>query len=86
MKAGKSSEQRFTRLNAQITQEHGLFTVRIQLGHHHHRNDLAGGEKTAASIEIASDMISGVAKEFDISEAHISLSIHMENVREGTWH
>ena len=86
MKAGKSIGQRFTRLDAQITQEHGAFTVRIQLGHHLHHNDLAGGEETAGSIETASNMISAVAKEFDISEAHISLSIHMENVREGTWH
>ena len=86
MKAGKSRGQRFTRLDAQITQEHGAFTVRIQLGHHLHPRDLAGGEETAASIEVASDMITGVAKEFDISEAHISLSIRMENLREGTWH
>jgi hypothetical protein len=56
------------------------------LGHHLHQKDLAGGEETAASIEIASNMISDVAKEFDISEAHISLSIHMENFSEGTWH
>ena len=86
MKSGKSLKQRFTRLNARITQEHGAFTVRIQLGHHLRHKDLAGGEETAASIEIASVMIAGIAEEFDISEANISLTIHMENFREGTRH
>jgi hypothetical protein len=84
--SGQIARAAFYAVDAQITQEHGAFTVRIQLGHHLHPRDLAGGEETAASIEVASDMITGVAKEFDISEAHISLSIRMENLREGTWH
>ena len=86
MKLSTSQRQRFTRLNARITQEHGAFTVNIQLGHHLRHKNLAGGEETAASIEIASVMIAGVAEEFDISEADISLTIHMENYRDGTWH
>ena len=86
MKTGKSLKLCFTRLKAQITQEHGAFTVRIQLAHHLRHEDLAGGEESAPSLEIASTMISEVAKEFHISAAHIALTIHMENYREGTWH
>ena len=86
MTSGNSLKQRFTRLNARITQEYGAFTVNIQLGHHLRHRDIAGGEETAASIEIASVMIAGVAEEFDISEAHIALTIRMENYRDGTWH
>ena len=82
----KAPRQRFTRLNARITQEYGAFTVRIQLHHHLSHKDLAGGEEPAPTIEVASMMIAGVAEQFDISESNIALTIHMENFKDGTWH
>lgn len=74
------------RLYARITQESGAFTVRIQLYNPLNQKDLAGGEEPALSIEVASMMIAEVAEQFDISEPNISLNIHMENYKDGTWH
>ncbi len=82
----KPQRQPYTRLDARITQEDGAFTVRIRLHHHLNERDLAGGQEPAPSIEVASMMIAGVAEQFNISEPNISLTIQMENYKDGTWH
>ena len=71
---------------ARITQELDAFTVRITLENPRNDNDRAGGEERAPSFEEASALISGVAKRFRISESNVSLSIQMENYRDGTLH
>jgi hypothetical protein len=81
-----SRRKRFTRLKARITQELGAFTVRITLENPRDQNDMAGGEERAPSFEEASAWIAGVAKRFKIAESNVSLAIHMENHKDGTWH
>lgn len=76
----------FTRLQARILQENGAFTVRMQLYNHLKTGDFAGGEETADSIETASSMIAGIAKQYDIPQPAISINIVMENYRDGTRH
>jgi hypothetical protein len=76
----------FTRLQARILQENGAFTVRMQLYNHLKTGEFAGGEETADSIETASSMIAGLAKQFDIPQPGISINIVMANYRDGTRH
>ena len=76
----------FTRLQARILHENGAFTVRLQLYNHLKTGEFAGGEETADTIETASSMIAGLAKQFDIPQPGISINIIMENYRDGTRH
>ena len=81
-----TSKHTFTRLQARILQENGGFTVRMQLYNHLKTDEFAGGEEMADSIETASSMIAGIAKQFDIPQPGISINIVMENYRDGTRH
>ena len=81
-----SASHRFTHLDARITQEDGAFTLGIQLSNHLTPGDCAGGLQEAASIEMASEMIAGVAEQFGILQSAISISIFMENFKDGTRH
>ena len=76
----------FTRLQARILQEDGAFTVRVQLYNHLRTREFAGGEEKADTIESASSMIAGLAKQFNISQPSIAINIIMENYRDGTRH
>ncbi len=76
----------FTHLDARITQENGVFMLGIQLRNRLVPEDFAGGLQEAVSIEMASEMIAGVAQQFGILQPAISISIFMENFKDGTRH
>ena len=80
-----SSRIRFTHLHARITQEDGAYTLKVRL-----RNkstcEIADGVQEAESIELASTMIADVAAQFGILQPAISISLVMENFRDGTRH
>ena len=81
-----SPSQTFTRLYARITEEDGTFTVSVRLLNHLKQDERAWGQKIAVSIDMASSMIDSVAREFCISQNCISISIVMDNFKEGTFH
>jgi hypothetical protein len=76
----------FTRLHARITQEDGAFTVSVRMLNHLKQDERAWGEEIAASIDMASLMIDSIAKQFCISQNCISVSIVMDNFKDGTFH
>jgi hypothetical protein len=78
--------QQFTRLNAQIIQEDGAFTVSVRMDNHENSNDRAWGQEIAASFDMASAMIESIAKQFSILENSISIKIVMQNFKDGTLH
>ena len=80
------SNPTFTRLDARILQEENVFTVTIRLFDHRRQGEGAWGEKIAASIDSASRMIDEIAQKYSISQKHISVSIVMDNVKDGTFH
>ena len=81
-----SSNHRYTRLHARITQEAGAFTVSVQLLNHQKQEERAWGEENAPSIEIASGMIDSLAEHFRIGQNCISVRILMDNFKDGTFH
>ena len=81
-----SPSQTFTRLYARITEEDGAFTVSVQLLNHLKQDERAWGQEIAVSIDMASSMIDLVAREFCISQNCISISIVMDNFKDGTFH
>lgn len=81
-----SSGQTYTRLHARITQEEGAFTVSVRMLNHLKQGEGAWGEEIASSIDMASAMIDSIAKQFCISPNCISVSIVMNNFKDGTFH
>ena len=81
-----STEPPFTHLNARITQEEGAFTVSIRMSCAALEQDRAWGEEVAPSIEIAGEMISGLAARYSIPQSCITIHLVMTNVRDGTRH
>jgi hypothetical protein len=79
-------DQVFTHLRAKIQQEDGAFTVSVRLQNDGKHDEVAWGQETAPSIEVASDMIGGLAEQFSIPEKSISIAIRMENAKDGTQH
>jgi hypothetical protein len=80
-------QRTFKRLHARITQEEAGFRVSVRM-HNDPRdaNDNAWGVETASSIEMASDMIAGLARQFSIAEKLISIDFAMNNFRDNTRH
>ena len=76
----------FTHLNARITEEEGAFTVSIRMSCGAPYQDRAWGEEVAPSIEIAGEMISGLAERYAIPQECITIHLVMTNVRDGTRH
>jgi len=76
----------FTRLYVKIRQEDGAFTILVRLQNHLKTEELAWGQETAATIEIASSMIGALAEQYSIPQQCISIDIGMENFRDGTLH
>ena len=76
----------FTRLHARIVQEEGAFTVRVRLLNHLKQEESAWGQEIAATIDMASSTIEGLARQFRISKNCISIRIVMDEVKEGTFH
>jgi hypothetical protein len=76
----------FTRLDAQIMEEDGTFTVSIRMHNHLNQAQNAWGQKIATNFYIAQGMVEDVAKEFDIPEKCISIKIVMSNYKDGTVH
>ena len=81
-----SPSQTFTRLHARIIQEEGGFTVSVRLLDHRKPGERAWGQEIATSIDMASSMIDSIAKQFCISPKCISVSIVMDNFKDGTFH
>ena len=76
----------YTRLQARITQEKGAFTVSVRVLNHLRQGEGAWGEEIACSIDMASAMIDSIAKQFCIPQNCISVSIVMDNFKDGTFH
>jgi hypothetical protein len=79
-------EANFTRLHAYIVQEDGAFTVSIRLHNHLNESESACGEEIAATFELASSMVDALATRFEIEQTCISISIVMQQFRDGTFH
>ena len=76
----------FTRLDARILQEENVFTLTVRLFDHRRQGEGAWGEEIIASIDSASRMIDAIAQKYSISQKHISVSIVMDNLKDGTFH
>jgi hypothetical protein len=81
-----TASRKFTHLEARITEEEGDFTVRVRMQNGVDLNDRAWGVEKADSIETASGMIGQLAEQYEIPQASISISIIMNNYRDGTLH
>jgi hypothetical protein len=84
----QGSRYKFTRLHADIVEEDGAFTVRVRMLNHLQKKNqgAAWGEEIAATFELASAMIGGLAREFSIPENCISIKIVMNRFNDGTMH
>jgi hypothetical protein len=85
-KRKRSGSPVYTRLHARITEEDGSFTLSVRLLNHLKMSEEAWGEEVVPSIEIASSMVDGIAEQFAISQKCVSVSIVMNNFRDGTFH
>jgi hypothetical protein len=56
------------------------------LVNHVKQGEGAWGEEIATSIDMASEMIDSIAKQFSISQGCISVSIVMDKSKDGTFH
>jgi hypothetical protein len=81
-----STRHTYTQLHARITQEEGAFTVSVRMLNHLKQGEGAWGEEIASSIDVASAMIDSIAKQFCIPQNSISVSIVMDNFKDGTFH
>src|ERR1700751_4846963 len=77
---------RFTHLAACVSEEEGSFTVHVRLYHQSKPANGAWGEEVADSFETASAMLGDLAAVYSIPQTHITISVRMENAREGTRH
>jgi len=53
---------------------------------HRRQGEGAWGEEITTSIDSASRMIDAIAQKYSISQKHISVSIVMDNLKDGTFH
>jgi hypothetical protein len=77
---------RFTHLAACVSEEDGSFTVQVRLSHEAEPENRAWGEEVADSFEIASAMLGDLAAAYSIPQAHIEITLRLENSRDGTRH
>jgi len=77
---------RFTHLAACVSEEEGGFTVQVRLYHQAKPKNRAWGEEVADSFETASAMLVDLAAAYSIPQSHITISVLMENARDGTRH
>jgi hypothetical protein len=77
---------RFTHLAACVSEEDGSFTVQVRLSHEAEPQHRAWGEETADSFETASAMLGDLAAAYSIPQAHIEITLRLENSRDGTRH
>ena len=77
---------RFTRLYATINQEDDAFTVTVRLQHHLKRSEGIWGEEFTHSVEEASSMIAGLARQYSIPQKGIAIKIRMASFKDGTLH
>jgi hypothetical protein len=77
---------KFTWLEARIREEDGAFTVTVRLQNQRKKSEVAWGQETAPTIEMASSMIGALAEQFSIPQKCISIHIDMENFKDGTLH
>jgi hypothetical protein len=82
----KGAEAGFTRLHANIVQEDGAFTVSIRLHNHLNEAESASGEEIATTFELASSMVEALATRFEIEQSCVSISIVMQQFKDGTFH
>ncbi len=81
-----AAKHNFTRLHADIIEEDGAFTVRVQMLNHLEKEASAWGEEMMATFDMASTMIGSLASEFSIPQNCISIKIVMSRFRDGTMH
>ena len=60
--------------------------MHVRLYHEAKPANRAWGEELADSFETASAMLGDLAAAYSIPQTHITISVRMENVREGTRH
>jgi hypothetical protein len=77
---------RFTHLAACVSEEDGSFTVQVRLSHEEEPETRAWGEEIADSFEAASAMLGDLAAAYSIPQAHIEITLRLENSRAGTRH
>ena len=76
----------FTHLAASVSEEEGAFTVHVRLYDQAKPENGAWGEEVADSFEAASAMLDDLAAAYSIPQTHITISVRMENAKEGTRH
>ena len=76
----------FTRLNANIVEEDGAFTVSVRIFNHLKTKDGVWGQEIAATFDMASLMVGSLASQFSIPEKCVSIKIVMQRYRDGTVH
>jgi hypothetical protein len=81
-----STEPAFSNLKAWIVEEERSFTVSIRMYSSSWKQDRAWGEEIAPSIEIASEMISGLAARYAIPQDGITIELVMKKISDGTRH
>ena len=76
----------FTRLNANIVEEDGAFTVSVRIFNHLQTKECVWGQEIAATFDMASLMVGSLANQFSIPENCVSIKIVMHRYRDGTVH
>ena len=76
----------YTHLAACVSEEDGSFTVQVRLSHEAEPQNRAWGEEVADSFEAASAMLGDLAAVYSIPQAHIEITLRLENSRDGTRH
>jgi hypothetical protein len=76
----------FTRLDAQIVEEGGAFTVRVRMLNRLKPEQSCWGEEIAATFDEASLIIGSLASQFSIPRKCISIKILMRRFKDGTIH
>jgi hypothetical protein len=76
----------FTRLHAHIVEEDGAFTVSVRVSNDLDPEERAWGEEIAATLDMASMMVSSIASQFSIPQQAISIKIVMNHYKEGRLH
>ena len=82
----RRGSKRFTHLAACVSEEDGSFTVQVRLSDEAEPTARAWGEEVADSFEAASAMLDDLAAAYAIPQAHIEITLRLENSRDGTRH
>ena len=77
---------RFTNLSVRISEEEDGYTVQVKLYSRVISDNVAWGEETAGTLEMASAMVEALAAEFSILQASIKIEIRTRDPRQGTRH